>query len=247
MKVISTSPNLNRTARLAGFFYLIVAITGFFSFYVREKLFVPGAASVTVNNINASLSFFNLGIVSELIMATSWILAAIILYRLFKTVNKYLALIMVSFVLVGGAIACINILNLIAIKLILNDSYYQTVFQINQLEALTMLFLNLSHNGVLINHIFFGLWLFPLGILVLKSDYFPVIIGKITGVLLIIAGVGYLADFLIFFLFHSHYSITGYTFYGELILLLWLLIRGVKTSLVKSSLSEAEFNKSILT
>lgn len=239
----SAIPNLNRRARLAGFSYLVVAITGFFSFHVKEKLIVSGAASITANNILASLSFFNLGIVSELIMATSWVLTALVLYRLFETVNKNLALTMVSFVLLGGTIACINALNLVAARIILNNFYYQTIFKTDQLEAFSMLFLDLAHHGVLINHIFFGLWLFPLGMMVLRSGYFPEIIGKITGLLLFVAGVGYLADFLTFFAFQRFYSITGYTFFGELVLLLWLLIKGVKPPPVKSSPAKTELAK----
>ena len=136
---------------------------------------------------------------------------------------------MVSLVLIGGAITCINTLNQFAALLILNGADYLIAFETNQLQALTMLFLDLFKYGVLINQIFFGLWLFPLGYLVFKSDYFPKIIGKILGVLLIIAGLGYLIDFSTFFLFPNFdVTITNFTFWGELILLLWLLIKGVR-------------------
>jgi len=151
------------------------------------------------------------------------------LYVLFKPVNKNYAFLMVSLVLIGGAITCINTLNQFAALLILNGADYLIAFETNQLQALTMLFLDLFKYGVLINQIFFGLWLFPLGYLVFKSDYFPKIIGKILGVLLIIAGLGYLIDFSTFFLFPNFdVTITNFTFWGELILLLWLLIKGVR-------------------
>ncbi len=223
--------NLKKTARLTGFFYLIVAITGFFAMFVKEKLVISGDAATTANNILASTSLFNLGIVSELIMVVFWILTALALYRLFKSVNKNHTIQMVSFVLVGCAITCANILNKIAAMLILNNSSYLAVFELNQLQALAMLFLEISHTGVIINHIFFGLWLFPLGFLVLRSRYFPKIIGKILGITLIIAGAGYLIDFFTFFFFPNFTAITSYTFFGELFLLLWLLIKGVEPNI----------------
>src|SRR3989338_3011719 len=166
MKNKENANAIKKTARLAGFFYLMVAIAGLFTFFVNQKLMVPGDAVTTVNNIQASIVLFNLGIVSELITATFWILAAVALYRLFKSVNKDHAFLMVSLVLVGGAIMCANVLNQIAAMLILNGSSYLAVFEINQLQTLALLFLNTYQTGVLINHIFFGLWLFPLGILV---------------------------------------------------------------------------------
>ncbi len=219
---------LKKTARHAGFLYLIVAITGLFSFFVNKKLIVSGDATTTANNILAPVSLFNLSIVSELIMATCWILTALALYQLFKSVNKNHAILMVSLVLVGSAITFVNVINKITAMLILNGSGYLTVFEINQLQALAMLFIDLSQNGVFICYIFFGLWLFPLGLLVLRSGYFPKIVGRIMGVLLIIAGAGYLIKFFTFFFFLNFNSaITSYTFFGELFLLLWLLIKGV--------------------
>lgn len=223
------SPKKN--ARIAGFFYLILAITAFFTLFVDKKLVISGDAVITANNILNSMSLFNLGIVSELIMAVFWILTAFMLYKLFKPINKNNALLMFSLVLVGGAIACINTLNKIVAIIILNGNYLR-VFEASQLESLTMLFLNLYQNGVVINHIFFGLWLVPLGLLIIKSRYFPKIISRIIGILLLVAGIGYLADVFIFFFLPSfNIRITDYTFWGELILLLWLLIKGVKPNI----------------
>lgn len=220
-----------KTARIAGFLYLIVAITGFFSYFVRGKLIVPGDASVTANNIMASEWLFRIGLMSELIMITCWILVAHALYKLFKPVNKNHVLLMVSFVLVGSAIVCINILSQFVALLVLNGADYLTVFGTDQLQSLAMLFLDLSKHGSFIAYIFFGLWLFPLGYLVFKSSFLP----RIIGILLIIAGLGYLIEFFtFFFLPNFDVGITLFTFWGELILLLWLLIKGIKIPEIKS-------------
>jgi len=214
-----------RTARIAGFLYLMVAVTAFFTdIYVRKGLIVPGDASMTAHNIMASQCLFRLGFVSDLVMTICWLLLAFTLYVLFRSVNKNCALLMVSFVLVGSAVTCINSLNQFAALLVLNGADYLNVLGTAQLQALAMLFLDLNKHGIFIADIFFGLWLFPLAYLVIKSGFIP----RILGILLIVAGWGYVIDFFIFYLFpHLDVTINQYTFWGELFLLLWLLIKGV--------------------
>ncbi len=71
---------------------------------------------------------------------------------------------------------------------------------------------------------FLNLWFIPLGYLVFKSGYIP----RILGVLLIIAGFGYLIDSVTFFLFPNFdVTISLVTFIGEVLFMLWLLIKGV--------------------
>ncbi len=213
-----------RTASVAGLLYLIVAITGFFSPYVSGRLIVNGDAAATANNIMNSECLFRFGLVSDLIMVTSWILLVFALYKLFESVNKNYGLLMIAFVLVGSAITCINALNKFAALLVLNGAGYLTTFATGQLQGLAMLFLDLCKSGNFIAHIFFGLWLFPLSYLVIKSGFIP----RLLGALLAVAGFGYLIDFFTFFLFPNFgVAVTPFTFWGELLLLLWLLIKGV--------------------
>lgn len=234
MKVIATNGSLNgrgkmtankRTARIAGFLYLIVAITGFFSPYVRGRIIVEGDAAATAKNLIDLEGLFRLGVVNDLVLVTSWILLAFVLYRLFEFVDKDYGLAMVAFVLVGGAITCFNSLVKFAALLVLHGSVYFTALETGQLPGAAMLCLDMGKSGYFIAHIFFGLWLFPLSYLVIKSGFIP----KILGVLLAIAGIGYLIDFFTYFLLPNFgVTITQYTFWGELLLLLWLLIKGVK-------------------
>ena len=79
-----------KTARIAGFLYLMVAITGFFSSYVEKSLVVPGDASATAGHILSSGLLLRFGLLSTLIMTVFWILLALTLYHLFKTVNQFL-------------------------------------------------------------------------------------------------------------------------------------------------------------
>jgi len=97
------------------------------------------------------------------------------------------------------------------------------------LHALAMLFLDLHNYGAIIATIFWGLWLLPLGMLVLKSDLIP----KTLGVLLITACFCYLTDVFVFFFFPSYFAATfsalGFVVsLAEVSFILWLLIKGVK-------------------
>jgi hypothetical protein len=116
-------------------------------------------------------------------------------------------------------------LNQFAPILLLSGVGYLSAFEPAQLNALVMFFLSLYTYGVFIAGIFWGLWLFPLGYLVFKSGFIP----KFIGVLLVIAGLGYIIDSLCKFLM-PHYTITiaSYTFIGEFLLIIYLLIKGVK-------------------
>ncbi len=219
-----TTKEIKKTARIAGVLYLLVAVSGIFNMmYGPSSLIVLGDAATTVNNIVASESPFRLGILNDIIAQTVGLLLVLALYKLLKPVNKNHALLMVIFALVGIPIVMLNLLNQFAALLLLSGADYLTVFAADQLQALVMLFLNLDEHGFFIAHIFWGLWLFPMGYLVFKSGYIP----RILGVLLIIAGFGYLIDFVTFFFIPDFDAIKMFTFLGEVLLPLWLLIKGV--------------------
>ena len=217
--------SIQRTARLAGFLYLILAVCGGFAeFAIRQSMIVPGDAAATVRNIMASISTFRLGIASELIGQTVFILLVMTLYKLLKPVNQNQARLMVVFVIVAVTITCLNMLNQFAVLPLLSGADYLAVFDAGQLQALVLYFLNLHHAGYLIAQIFFGLWLLPLGILVYMSGFMP----KIVGILLMVACFGYLVDVFTFLLIPGFEVVfSKFTFVGEVVLLLWLLIKGV--------------------
>jgi hypothetical protein len=162
--------------------------------------------------------------VGGLITQTIQIILVLCLFQILKAVNKNQAWLMVIFSLVGIPIAMLNLLNNYAGLMLMRGADYLTVFDPDQLQALGLFFLELQKIGVSIAAIFWGLWLLPLGYLIFKSSYIP----KILGILLIIGGIGYLLDFGIFFLFPQlDVEVSQYTFLGELLLPLWLLIKGV--------------------
>ena len=210
-------------ARVAGFLYLIANIFAPFTLlYLPSRFIVRGDAAATANNVIASESLFRFGIVGNLFTFIANIFLALALYQLLKVVNKNMASLMVILFLVGVPIAMLNELTQLAILQLLGGADYLKAYPTDQLQALAYLLLRLHDQGLLIAHIFFGLWLLPMGYLVFKSGFIP----KIVGVLLVIAGVGYVVQSFAAFLGYN-VNIILFTGLGELVFLLWLLIKGV--------------------
>jgi len=218
-----------KTARVAGLLYLLMATPAPLGLiYVPSKLIARGNATVTANNILASESLFRLGIASELISATGFIFVALALYKLLKGVNKGHASLMVTLFVVSVPISFLNVVNAIAALTLVRGADFLSVFNKSQLDALAMVFLNLHSQGFAVAAIFWGLWLFPLGLLVYRSGFLP----RILGVLLIVNSLAYpVSSFTSLVLPHygpivSRLIMPLYS--GELWFMLLLLIRGAK-------------------
>ena len=220
--------SIQRTARTAGLLYLILAVCGGFAeFFVRQSLIVRGDAAATVANILGSQALFRFGIVAELAGQVAFVLLVLALYRVLKPVDRFQARAMVAFVLVAVTITCLNMLNQFAALYLVDGGGHLAAFDAGQLDALVMAFLDLHQAGYLIAQVFFGLWLLPLGYLIVRSGFIP----KLIGVLLMIACFGYLADVVTFFLAPGFgVSVSEFTFVGELLLMIWLLVRGVNAA-----------------
>jgi len=216
--------SINKTARLAGFLYLIMIPFAIFGVMWPSTLIVTGDAALTVSNIRASGSLFALSIFSALLVQLGHIWLVLVLYKLLKAVNKNHALLMVILFLISVPITMLSELNRLAALLLMNGPDYLATFTTAQTQSLMMFFLDLREQGVFIATIFWGLWLFPMGYLIFKSGYIP----KILGVFLMIGCFGYLIDYVIFFLIPDFdISIALFTGFGEQLFPLWLLIKGV--------------------
>ena len=218
---------IKKTARIAGFLYLILApLTAFPLFYVSSSLVEPGDAAATANNIMASEWLFRSGIASDSVVFLIEIVVTVLLYALLRQVNKTLSLVAAFSRLAMAVIQGINLLNHFTVLLLLGGAGYLTVFEPDQLHALASLFLNVHEYGALIWSTFFGLHLFFLGYLVFKSGYIP----RILGVLLIIASLCYLIQSFGNILLPKYEEIFawfGYLSIIETAFPLWLLIKGV--------------------
>lgn len=219
-----------KIARVAGLLYLLMAVTSAFGLlYVPSKIVVAGNATATANNIVASEMLFRIGIASNLIGQILFVFLVLTLYQLFKKVDENYAKLMVILVAISVPIAFVVMLFPLAPLILLSGADFLKVFNPNQLNALTMLFLDLYNYGILIMGIFWGLWLYPFGFLVYKSGFIP----KILGAFLIIGCFSYLVDSFSFLLIPSYHDVISNVItlpmaIGELSMIFWLLIKGVK-------------------
>ena len=220
----------SKNARIAGFLYLLLVIAGPIRLiYIPSKLFVRGNASATANNIAAHENLFRLGIVSDLFCGTILIFVTLALYRLLKGVDQNHAVLMV---ILGGvlpsAIDFLIVLNDAAVLILVRGADFLSVFDKPQRDALAMLFLRIHGQGILAAEIFWGLWLFPLPILVYRSRFLP----RFLGVWLIINGFAYVAISLTGLLLPQYEDMISNIAFpaltGELVFVLWLLIKGAK-------------------
>ena len=226
--------------RFAGLLYVLTSIPGFFAMgYVPGKLIVDGNAAATASNILAHEMLFRLGIAGGLIGQAGFIFVAWALYDLFKGVNQRHATLMVILIVVQVPIAFLNELNAIAALVLVRGADFLSIFDKPQREALAMLFLNLHDHGFNVAEIFWGLWLFPLGLLVYRSRFLP----RFLGVWLAIAGIAWVILSLTSLLL-PQYQHTAYTFsqpasFGEIVFMFWLLIKGAKPKPLAGSVSSA--------
>lgn len=223
-----------RLARTAGLFYLLVAILGGWAHgYVRAMVYVPGDATTTAQNVMENTSLLRLSFVADLTQATLMLFVVMALYRLLQHVDKDVARAMVMFVVVSVTITCLNMVFQLGALLVVDDPGYVSAFGAEGSSALVLLLLDLQHYGHLIAQIFFGLWLFPLGLLAYRSRMFP----RPIGVLLMAGTVAYLADVLLQFLapdiadMISAPVLIPVVILAEVSMLTYLLIKGVKTPL----------------
>ena len=221
--------SIQRRARVAGALYLVVVLAGpFLLLYVPGKIFVPGDAAATAANILAHESLYRasnvLGIVTQLV----FVFTALALYRLLEGVDRSLAAVMVILILIDAPLAFLSLANQAATIATLRGSELLSAFDPAQRHAVATLLIHFDRHGVLVSEVFWGLWLLPLAILVYRSGFLP----RWLGVWLFANGLAYLA-----------LSATGLTapayqktamsiatplLFGEMALMLWLLIVGAR-------------------
>ncbi len=208
----------NKSARASGILYLSLVPLGMFGImYVPSILIDPENSTTTIRNIIENETLFRWSIISALLVQIINIILVLLLFKIFKRVHMLMAALMVIFSLLAVPIVFLNEINHLAVLNLLVKGL--------ESEQLISIFLNLHHHGIIMAQVFWGLWLFPLGYLVYKSGYLP----KFIGVLLIIGSVGYVVDsFTLILLPQFKITFSEFTFLGEVIFPLWLLIKGLK-------------------
>jgi len=218
-----------KTARIAGLLYLLISIPGpFVLLYIPSKLIARGDAAATAHNILASQPLFRTWIAGELIFCAVFLLVPLALYRLLKEVNKGQASLMVTLFALSVPITSLNTVNLMAAMRLIRGADFLAIFDQPQRESLAMLFLKLHGDGFMAAQFFWGVWLFPLGLLVYKSGFLP----RILGVWLMVACFAYVADGFGPLLWPTYQDavsrVTLVPKLGEVAFMFWLLIMGAK-------------------
>ncbi|MEJ2060475.1 MAG: DUF4386 domain-containing protein [Gammaproteobacteria bacterium] len=217
-------------ARFSGVLYLTIIVFGISSeVFIRSGLIVTGDAAATATNILASKGLFRTGFALDAIMLLSDVAIAILFYQLLKPVSKTLSLMAAAFRLMQAAILGFNLLNYYAPMLLLSEAGYMNAFETGQLHALALFYLDLHSYGYDLGLLFFALSNLILGYLIIRSDYFP----SILGYGLQAAAVVYLVGSFTRFLVPDYVSLVEPAYVipllAELSFCLWLLIKGIKT------------------
>lgn len=221
--------NIQKIARFAGILYFIITVAAVIAhMYMPSELIVAGDANATVNNITNSPDLFLFGGVGgELIVLLTEVILSIVLFVLLKPVSKVLSMLAAVSRLVMTTVHAFNLINYFFVVILLGGSSYLAVFNAEQINALVMLFLDAHSFGFTIGIAFLVIHVLILGYLIIKSGYFP----KVLGYLFLAAGLGYLIDSF-GLLLCANYETTPTVIaivisVSELAFPLWLLIKGV--------------------
>ena len=222
---------IRNPGRIAGLVYASMVLTGPFTLlYIPNKLFVAGNAAATAANIAAHETLFRVGMFVNLIEGLQCLAFTLVVYFLFSHVDRIQAALLVIFggVLVA-ALYLVNEVNYAAALLFARGNDYLSAFTKPQRDALAMIFVRMHHYGVLANSIQWGLWLIPLAIVLYKSRSIP----RVLEIWLILNAIPYLALSFTGFVFPDYEAktwdlLTPLT-WGELAVMLWLIVMGTKT------------------
>jgi Domain of unknown function (DUF4386) len=225
---MSNMNSIKATARRAGALYFLFLIVGLVDMFGFSHFLVPGDATATARNIIAAEPTYRIGILTDVVTLLLFIFLVVSLYNLLKGVDKWHAMLMVLLVSVGVAIGLANVLNKIAPLILLSGADYLSVFTKPQLDALALGFLSLNSNGDTVDTVFWGLWLLPFGILVIRSGFFP----RVLGILLMVAGFAYLTSSVTSIVLPAYSHVVSQAtmplLFGEFPIIFWLLIKGAK-------------------
>ncbi|MTI30114.1 DUF4386 domain-containing protein [Xanthovirga aplysinae] len=223
-------------AKLSGFLYLLPAPFAFFGMmYVSSNGVEHGGLGTTIKKNSSNETLFRLSMLCSFLMNINVILLGLVLYRMLQPEDKSMATFMMVFVIFGTCISMLSELYHFAV-LTLSNTTSLLLFTPELSQYLVRLFLEMrEYSSFGIEGIFWVLWLFPLGYLVNKSKFLP----KFLGVLLIIAGIGYvLASFMRALAPNFDIPLIKYTSIGEMAFAIWLLIKGINVGKWRESIYE---------
>jgi len=214
--------------RVVGLWYLVLVFLGPLSLiYIPNTLFVANDPAATAANIAAHQSLFRIGMLTDLISAPVLVLLVLAFYRLFKDVDQQLAvLLVITGGIMPGVLNLVGFVSSAAALTIAQGPGFLAAFDKPQQDALVLLFVRLHEHQITAAEILWGVWLFPMGILTYKSGFLP----KFIGVWLVINGSAYvllsIGRLMIPDTAGQLFTYMQPALFGELVMVLWLLIKG---------------------
>ncbi|MEM1336836.1 MAG: DUF4386 domain-containing protein [Bacteroidota bacterium] len=214
---------IQRAGLISGIGIFIMVLTvPVAEFVIFPKLINYTDPEATFNAIKESRNLFTLGIFLHLMTLICDVVVAWSLYIFLKPADKQLSLLAAFFRITFAMVTLASLLNLISVLNLTSNSAYLAVFDASLYSEVLLTIKNFNQQwGFAFS--FFSIYLILLGVLVYKATYIP----KLFGILLIIAGTGYLVNTLRSFFFPSismdYFMIT---YFGELVFMFWLLIKG---------------------
>jgi hypothetical protein len=182
--MITEQKQLIKTARLAGVWYLILAISGLFGFMIfHPQIYETQDPEKTLNNLTNHVFISRIRLLFELLIIISQALAAVWFYKLFIAINKEAAYALGIWGTVNSVIIMVSAISMSSAIDIANSSqpFDEKILSIQLLS-------DLISNAWSIGGLFFGLWLIPMGHIIVSSGRMPIWLGRI----LIIGGIGYI-------------------------------------------------------
>jgi hypothetical protein len=212
--------------RIVGIFYLGTILFGMFAQIIRSNILIFDNNISILEKIDSSIFILRLAFISDLLMILFYFLTAWTLFNLLKNINKNQSLLFFIFTIISVSIMSMNMINHVAI-IEINSSGYFNMDNQHDLKSLSQFFSKLHSYGYLIAQIFFGLWLFPLGNIIIKSKLMP----KYFGIMLIAATFGHLLEIIVTFIIPDYNIITSpgliIAMIGEFSFCFWLLFKGI--------------------
>lgn len=219
-------------ARRAGWLWGLHGVPAPFAYvYLPSLLLVPGDPVATAERVRTFEGLLRIGVLAELLIAALLIFAMAALYRLFHTVDETVSLILAAMMLASVPISFVNAIFNVAPLVLINSPAVVSEPEFGQTAALLTLFLRLHAYGLVVNQVLWGLWLFPFGILVMRSGFIP----RALAYPLFVAGTAYLLATLGYLFLPPDLRWIAQSVMvlgvGELPVLVWLLVWGARTTI----------------
>jgi hypothetical protein len=211
-----TDRTLRRASLTAGLgLTLMVALAAFGVFGATAPLITAGDPVRTAQDIRGSETLFRAGVACLVLVVVLDVVVAAALLTLFAPVSRGLSTLAAWFRVAYAAVYLVAILQLLLALDLLADP----VQAMRAVDAYATIWL--------VALVLFGIHLLLIGYLAYRSGF----VAKVVGVLLVVAGLGYVADgFVAVLLPGPSAGIARFTFVGEVALILWLLVAGRRTS-----------------